>query len=99
MSFCLSNFKFTKNLFAIENELIIPTCNNRTVSYRLIGMVFHYGGTSGGHYNALIVKYDTVQNKEAKWFICDDSSIREHTPVAKSEIKPNIVFYERIIQN
>lgn len=101
MSFCLSNLKFNKNLFLIENSIIIPTCNNRTVPYRLIGMVFHYGGTSGGHYNSIVVKYTESDSKvvdQGKWYICDDYNIREHEPVAKSEIKPNIVFYERIIQ-
>ena len=55
-------------------------------------MIFHYGGTTGGHYNALVIR-------NGKWYICDDYIVREHNPVSKSEIKPNIVFYERVLHN
>lgn len=72
----LGNYLFTK-----DN---VP--NKCTIKYKLKGIILHYGGMLGGHYNAICKRYK-------EWYLIDDDSINK---VNQIRVLNNVymLFYE-----
>ena len=66
-----------------------------STAYKMIGVVFHYGTMTGGHYNAIVRKGD-------KWYICDDLLVQEFTEakvieyLKQKNLESYLFFFERI---
>lgn len=73
--------KFDINPFTVEK--------NKTI-YKLIGVVFHSGRLTGGHYTSA-----SLDRVSGQWFMFNDQTVK---PVSSKEIHNNrayILFYER----
>ena len=60
-------------------------------TYKLIGIVFHFGGTRGGHYVA--AAFDQTQNQ---WYRFNDTKATAISPEAVHNKAAYILFYQRI---
>lgn len=92
----LKRFKFNSHcLLKIHDDIkinVISKFNN--VIYQLKAFVIHYGQYNGGHYISVVTRND-------KWYVCDDSSIREISLIDALDMSKQayIVLYKMNITN
>jgi ubiquitin C-terminal hydrolase len=91
-----SNYNVTKNNTKVDYPLNLDirdyVLSKSVYNYKLYGIILHFGSIYGGHYIAIVKK--TINGND-KWFICDDTNIRE-TDVSNVLNNENayILFYQ-----
>ena len=87
-----NNGEYTKLQNSIEcDDLVVQTAKNKPRTLKATGYILHLGGTlNGGHYVSVILS-------KGKWFMCNDSTVTEHSLGPPLEVA--IVVYQEMAGN
>ena len=89
----LKRFRYEDNrLIKLTNRVVYPEQLNlpgTNQTYKLYGVVVHYGSGVGGHY----ISYVCVNRK---WYCCDDSKVTLAKPGEEIDTNAYLLFYHKI---
>jgi ubiquitin C-terminal hydrolase len=81
----------TRNIDGLSLSSVSVDKSTRTPSYRLVGVVNHFGSADGGHYTA------SVRNRTtANWHDFDDANVSEIGEQELSTTAAYLLFYQRM---